>query len=119
LPASSALAVVDYFRCDRCGAVWVIDEVRCEARQLTPTTSNRLRPAVMFLQVDTEAGLLFARMAQATSDFDKRRALRMKAQRTYDVVRQLTDVVKMSDAERARAHRGLEALQTALADIPA
>ena len=99
--------------------MWVIDELHHTTRQVTPSYSTRRRPAVMFLHVDTEAGLLFASMAQTTANAEKRRLLRMKAENAYRTVQRLSGMVQMDDAERARLHRGLDALRAALAKLPA
>ena len=66
LAATSFKALIDYFRCEVCGAVWVLDET-----------------------LDLHAGLLFADMAQAHSNHERRDELTRRAVAAYRMVKKL------------------------------
>ena len=119
LPATSDGGFVDYFRCDQCSAVWVVGDATEPTDDGASSKSGRSRSGLMFLYVDIEAGLLFARMATATEDAGRRQQLRQKCQTAFDAVQRFLPRTAMSDDERAKVVRGLNALSDAIRAIPA
>ena len=119
LPATSDVAIVDYFRCERCGCVWVVGDSPEQTHFLTPTKTKRTQPMLMFLYVDLEAGLLFARLAQQANGTERRWMLRMKSRKAHDVVTRFLPTVEMSDYDHDRLCIGLQALDAEIAKIPA
>ena len=120
LPATSDAAFVDYFRCDTCGAAWVVGGSAPEgSHEVAASPTSRARTSVMFLFVDIEAALIFASMAQETADHDRRRQLRHKAQQSFDAVTRYLPRVETTDDERARVLHGLNTLRYEIGRIPA
>ena len=122
LPATSDVGIVDYFQCDSCRTVGVVDPADTDVvdgHAVTPPRRGSLRSGRMFLFVDLEAGLLFASMAQATHDHERRFQLRRKAQTALDAVTRFLPRVEMSDDSRTAVSDGLETLKHEIAKIPA
>ena len=119
LPATSELAVVDYFRCDACGAVWVVDEINQHVHHVTPVKTAKKSPSVTFLYVDVDAGLLFARLARESDIPDVRARLRLKGLRAYETVTRLLPKAAMAKMDRDRLSEALAILEREIAKISA
>jgi hypothetical protein len=99
--------------------VWVVGDAKESTDDVGSSKSSRSRSSLMFLYVDIEAGLLFARMATATEDGGRRQQLRQKCQTAFDAVQRFLPRTAMSDDERAKVVHGLNALGDAIRAIPA
>ena len=116
LPATSEGAFVDYFRCESCAAVWVVNvSGRGECHQITPSVRNL--SGIMFLFVDLDAGLLFAAMAKNTDDHERRRRLQRKAQTVFDTVTRFLPRCGATADEHQRITLGLNLLGEAIETI--
>ena len=117
LPSTSDGAFVDYFRCEACRTVWVVNSLAPnQSRQVTPPMLYRPRSAAMFLFVTIEAGLLFATLASNHND-ELRRRLHQKAQTALDAVIRFLPRAEMTAHERHRATHGLALLSEAIRGI--
>ena len=118
LPATSGGAFVDYFRCEACRTVWVVNSLAPDqSRQVTPHVLYRPQSAVMFLFVTIEAGLLFAALASGDHNDEQRRRLHKKAETAFDAVTRFLPRSEMTANERHRATHGLTLLGEAIRNI--
>jgi hypothetical protein len=119
LEHASRAAAVDYFRCDACGAVWVVGHAPNETHQITtrpdsPAMTELPDVGVRFLFADVETGLLFAEMALSHPDADRRSELRSKARMAYETALRLTPTVSMPPEQEARVLEKLTQLRAAI-----
>ena len=74
---------------------------------------------LMFLYVDLEAGLMFAKLAQDPKFAGRRTMLKAKSRKVYEAVTRFLPTVEMNDTDHDRICVGLKALSDEIAKIPA
>ena len=123
LQEASRAAFVNYFRCDACGAVWVVGQDPDSTHEVTirgtvhPVT-DFVDAGSRFLTAEIEAGLLFVEMARKAVDGRRREELRQRARASYDAGLKYLPTVTISTWERTRIVAALDAMRRAIDEIP-
>ena len=109
LEYSSAIAWVNYFRCEECGHV-----------STTPKPRHEPRLGASFLRTEIGAGMTFASLAIAAGADSPRRARhRANAQAAYEAVVRYVERIALTADEAVAIRASLATLKTSIDAIPA